>query len=115
MDTFENVFENPNIGLIFIIPRHRDTLRASGKGTVLAQDFAVNGRPAELVLLPRVERVMCHCPKAFVRGKVWQPDARPDTSDVPTLAHILLPLGAMTEAIEEVEPGIREDRGTGLY
>lgn len=34
MDTFENVFENPNVGIIFIIPGHRDTLRVSGKGAV---------------------------------------------------------------------------------
>ena len=120
MDMFENVFENPNIGVIFIIPGHRDTLRVSGKGAVvqdkrLAQKLAINGRPAELVLLVKVERVLCHCPKAFIRGKVWQPDAWPDTSDVPTLAEMMLVHGAMTETIDEVEAGVKEDRETRLY
>lgn len=120
MDTFENIFGNPNVGIIFIIPGHRDTLRVSGKGIVvqdveLGNRLAVNGRPAELILLIHVERVLCHCPKAFIRGKVWQADDWPDTSDVPTLAEMLKVHGAMGETLEEVEEGVREDRETNLY
>ena len=94
MDTFENIFKNPNVGIIFVIPGHRDTLRVSGKGAVvrdakLGRELAVSGRPAELVLLVQVERVLCHCPKAFIRGNVWQPDDWPDTSNVPTLAEMM--------------------------
>ena len=120
MDTFENVFINPNVGIIFIIPGHRDTLRVSGKGAVvqdtnLGQELAVDGRPAKFVLLVQVERVLCHCPKAFIRGQVWQADAWPDTSDVPTLAEMMVAHGAMTETIDEVEAGVKEDRETQLY
>lgn len=120
MDTFENVFENPNVGIIFVIPGHRDTLRVSGKGSVvqdmaLGQKLAVNERAAELVLLIQVERVLSHCPKAFIRGKVWQKDAWPDTSTVPTLAEMLVAHGAMSETLDEVEAGVKEDRETRLY
>ncbi len=120
MDTFENVFENPNVGLIFIVPGHRNTLRVSGKAalvqdTELGQELAVKGRPPELVLLMRVERVLCHCPKAFIRGKVWQQDDWPDTSNVPTLAEMLVAHGNMPETLEEVEAGTKEDRETRLY
>lgn len=75
----------------------------------------MNGRPAELVLLVQVERVLCHCPKAFIRGKVWQPDDWPDTSKVPTLAEMMVTHGAMTETIDEVEAGVKDDRETRLY
>lgn len=120
MDTFENVFDNPNVGIIFVIPGHRDTLRVSGKGAVvqdakLGRELAVNGRPAELVLLVRVARVLCHCPKAFIRAKVWQQDDWPDTSDVPTLAEMMKVHGEMSETLDEVEAGVREDRKTRLY
>jgi uncharacterized protein len=120
MDTFENVLENPNVGVLFVIPGHRDTLRVSGKGAVvqdtnLGQKLAVNGRAAELVLLLRVERVLCHCPKAFIRGKVWQQDAWPDTSAVPTLAEMMVAHGAMSETLDEVEAGVKKDRETRLY
>lgn len=100
MDTFENVMDNPNVGIIFVIPGHSDTLRVSGKGAVvqaadLAQLMTPHGEAAELSLLVKVERVLCHCPKAFARGKVWQPDEWPDTADVPTgrdmtIAHVAM-------------------------
>ena len=120
MDTFENVFKNPNVGIIFVIPGHRDTLRVSGKGAVvrdtnLGQKLAINGRAAELVLLVKVERVLCHCPKAFIRGKVWQQDDWPNTTDVPTLAEMMVAHGAMSETLEVVEAGVKEDRETQLY
>ena len=120
MDTFENIFGNPNIGMIFVIPGHRDTLRISGKGAVirdaeLGERLSINGRPAELVLLVHVERVLCHCSKAFVRGKVWQRESWPDASDVPTLAEMMKVHGEMPESLEEIEGGVKEDRETNLY
>ncbi len=120
MDTFENVPGNPHVGVLFIIPGHRDTLRVSGKGAVvrdikLGQQLAVNGRPSDLILLVQVERVLCHCPKAFIRGKVWQPDAWPDTSDVPTLAEMLKVHGGMPETVKEIDDGCREDSELNLY
>jgi PPOX class probable FMN-dependent enzyme len=120
MDTFENVFANPNVGILFIIPGHRDTLRVSGKGAVvqdarLCQELAVNGRPSGLVLLVQVERVLCHCPKAFVRGKVWQPDEWPDTSNVPTLAEMLVAHASLSEPLEEVDARVTKACETTLY
>ena len=120
MDTHENILENPNIGLIFIIPGHRDTVRLSGKAALvrdakLGRDLAVNNRPAELVMLVRVDRVLCHCPKAFIRGRVWEMEDWPDISDVPTLAEMMKAHGGMMETLGEVENGVKEDRETNLY
>ena len=120
MDTFENLFGNPNIGAIFVIPGHRDTLRVSGKGAVvrdtrIGAKLAVNGRHAELILLVHIERVLCHCPKAFIRGKVWQSDHWQETSNVPSLAEMMKVHGAMPETLEEIEDGVREDRENNLY
>ena len=120
MDTFENVSQNQNVGIIFIIPGHRDTLRVSGKGAVvqdseLAQATAINGRQPELTLLVNVERVLCHCPKAFVRGKVWQPDAWPDTTNVPTLAEMMVAHGDIADTLAKVEEVVKNDGKTRLY
>jgi len=120
MDTFENIIENQNIGIIFIIPGHRDTLRVSGqaalvKDSSLAEATAVNGRPAGFTLLVKVERVLCHCPKAFIRGKVWQPEDWPDTSDVPTLGEMMVAHGKMSESIAEVEAVVQNDGKVRLY
>ena len=120
MDTFENIFANPNVGVLFIIPGHRDTLRVSGKGAVvqdaaLGETLAVNGRPAELVLLIEVERVLCHCPKAFVRGMVWQAGGWPNTSDVPSLAEMMVAHGKLSVTIQEMDNIVVEDGKNRLY
>ncbi len=120
MDALENVIATGSAGLIFIIPGHRVTLRVSGKAKLvkdesLGQMLAVNNRPAGLVLLIQVEHVLSHCPKAFVRGQVWQPDKWPDTSNVPTQAEMMLAHADVTETLSEMEEIIRNDCENRLY
>ena len=81
----------------------------------LAQATAINGRQPELTLLVNVERVLCHCPKAFVRGKVWQPDAWPDTTNVPTLAEMMVAHGDIADTLAKVEEVVKNDGKTRLY
>lgn len=120
MDTFENVLADGRIGLIFVIPGHRDTLRVSGTARLvrdarLGERLAVNGKPAEFTLLIGVQQVMCHCPKAFVRGRVWEHDAWPDTSDVPSLAELFAAHSGMGESVADVARMIDTDARERLY
>jgi len=120
MDTFENVIRDGQIGLIFVIPGHRDTLRVSGEARLvrdarLGAQLAVNGKPSQYVILIRVKRVLCHCPKAFIRGQVWSPDDWPDTSDVPTLAEMAKAHTGLATPLSEIEDRIAEDERDNLY
>jgi len=120
MDTMENLFVTPHIGLIFLIPGHNDTLRVSGTGAVvqdaaLGERLAVNGRPAKFTILVKVTRVLSHCSKAFVRGRVWQQDQWPDRSDVPSLAEMLIAHAKMSDPIEALEQAIRTNERDELY
>ncbi len=120
MDTFENVIRDGFIGLIFVIPGHGDTLRVSGEATLvrdrgIGEKLAVNGRPSEFAILIRVQHVLSHCPKAFVRAGVWTQERWPDTSGVPTLAELIVAHGNLTEGVEEMAEIIDRDRETRLY
>src|SRR5882672_4278227 len=73
LDTFENLLVNPEVGLIFIIPGHGDTLRVSGKAkivrdTELQNRFAMKGKSPNLVLVISVEEAFLHCPKCVIRS-----------------------------------------------
>ncbi|MFK7731857.1 MAG: MSMEG_1061 family FMN-dependent PPOX-type flavoprotein [Pseudomonadales bacterium] len=76
---FHNVLNNPAIGLIFVIPNCRETLRIKGKAT-LTQDpellaaMSVGDKPALLATKVVVQECFFHCGKAMIRSKVWQPD-----------------------------------------
>ena len=81
----------------------------------LGEQLAINDRPAQFVLLMKVERVMGHCPKAFIRGKVWEPEGWPDTSDVPSLSQMMKAHGELNETLSEVENVVTCDRKYNLY
>lgn len=120
MDAIENILRNGAAGLLFLIPGHGDTLRISGRAAVvndpgLSRKLAVNGRPAGLVILIRVERVLSHCPKAFIRSKAWKPDHWPDTSNVPTLAEMLKSHAKLDDTLAELDQVIDHSNKERLY
>lgn len=84
VDGFRNILRNPRVGTLFIVPGRGDTLRVNGRGTVVEEapffdEMIVNGHRPDLALVIDVEEVFFHCPKAFLRAKLWEPAAwRPD-------------------------------------
>ena len=120
LDTFENLLVCPDVGLIFMIPGHGDTLRVSGKGQIvrdgaLQNRLAVNGKLPNFVLVIAVEEVFLHCPKCVIRSGLWKPDQWPDRSNVPTLAEAMIAHGALSESMAEVEAVIENSNTKRLY
>ena len=75
-----NILVNPHVGVLFMIPGTSETLRVNGRATLtadggLVERLAARGRPAVLVIRVEVEEVFFHCAKAFLRSRLWQPDA----------------------------------------
>lgn len=81
----------------------------------LASGMEVNGHPPELIVLLQVSRVMSHCPKAFIRGRIWQPGDWPADTDVPTLAEMLKAHAELAQPVEEYEAQLAERIDNTLY
>ena len=119
-DSYENIFSNPNVGLIFLIPGHNDTLRVSGKARIsrdpnLRARFAVRGVEPRFVLLVDVEEAMTHCPKCMVRGSVWKPEGWPARDDLPTLAEAMVVHGQLSGSVADMQSIIERDGRERLY
>jgi PPOX class probable FMN-dependent enzyme len=77
---FHNILRNGAIGILFIVPTQRETLRVKGRATlhhdpdVLAR-MAVGSKPALMYTRVRIEECFFHCGKALIRSKLWQPDS----------------------------------------
>lgn len=74
---FRNILRNRAIGLIFVVPNQRETLRVKGLATLHADpsvldQLQVNGKPALLYTRVEVKECFMHCGKAFVRSKLWE-------------------------------------------
>jgi PPOX class probable FMN-dependent enzyme len=107
-DTFENLLVNNEIGLLFLIPGNGDTLRVSGKATIVRDNvlqtrLSVSGKAPNLVLTVTVEEAFMHCQKSLVRSGLWNPQGWPDCSDVPTLAEAIMAHARPSETATEIE------------
>jgi uncharacterized protein len=76
-DTFQNLIQNPNVGLIFLVPGRRETLRVGGKAAIvrdlaLRRFMAIKGQVPELATVVSVERAYFHCGSCIARSKLWK-------------------------------------------
>ncbi len=94
-DTMENLLQNPVIGMIFLVPGMNETLRINGTARItndarVLEACAVNGRVPKVGLLVHVKEAFMHCPKAFIRSRLWDADSQIDRAELPSYAEILL-------------------------
>ena len=102
-----------------MIPGVTYTLRMSGTAIIvrdaeLRADMAVNGKLPEHVLVVEVSQVFSHCPKCMIRSRLWQPEAWPDTSNLPSFAEVLS-AHAKLETVEETQAVIDQGNRERLY
>ena len=95
LDTLENIVSSGRATLIFVIPGRDTTLRVGGRAAVTAAPDVLDrltpvGRPPKTAIVIEAEEVYTHCPKAFVRSKLWDPGTWPEPSTLPTSAEVSL-------------------------
>lgn len=118
-DTMLNVTENPQVGLLFLVPGIDESLRVNGRARFttdadLLAPLAVQGRPPVAGLIVAVEEVYFHCGKALMRSRLWDPDTRVERASFPSLGRILADQIAGSD-VRESERFIEESYRTRLY
>jgi PPOX class probable FMN-dependent enzyme len=94
LDSSHNIIETQQVGLLFMIPGFDETLRVNGSAT-LTRDAATlaacadERRTPKLVIRIGVREVYLHCAKAFMRSRLWQPDALVPRSTLPTMGQMI--------------------------
>ena len=119
LDSFENLLVHPEIGLIFMIPGHGDTLRVSGTAKVvrdgaLQARLAINGKQPHLILVITIAEVFLHCPKCVFRSRLWSPEHWPGRSSLPSLAEAIVAHARSGETVADVQ-AIIDDGIAHLY
>jgi PPOX class probable FMN-dependent enzyme len=94
LDGMRNLLQNPHVGMIFLVPGREETLRVNGRAWIvrdaeLLASLAARGREPLLAIGVEVEECFFHCPKAFRRSQLWEPEAWPDRSVLPSMACVL--------------------------
>ena len=119
-DGYRNILDNPQVGLLFVIPGRGDTLRVNGRARLVSDApffdaMVVKGHRPVLAVVVEIDEVFHHCQKAFLRSRLWEPESWEPEGRVPrraVIAHELEPTGRTIEELDEYYgPQYRE----GLY
>ncbi|WP_035128045.1 MSMEG_1061 family FMN-dependent PPOX-type flavoprotein [Conexibacter woesei] len=118
LDTLNNIISTGHAGLLFLIPGRDQTLRVNGAACVTSSPSVLEriesvGKPPRTAIIVRADETYSHCPKAFVRSKLWQPDAWPPLDDVPTAAEVMRahhpdPSRTLQDEVTYLETSLRE-------
>ena len=119
-DTFMNVLENPNVGLMFVVPKRREVVRVSGAAQVVMDEdlramMEVAGHQPDLVLLVHVKEAFFHCGKSMIRSRMWNPDMWGSIEGLPSYAQALKDHGEMPDPIEDLEKRMAYNESDRLY
>ena len=115
----ENIISNPRVGLLCMIPGTDETLRINGRAELsrdpeLLDRLAARGRPAVLALRVTVEECFFHCPKAFVRSKLWDPSEWGERYKVSFGEMIAEKLKADADVARQIDEAVEENVRTEL-
>ena len=88
MDSLENILDNPQVGILFMIPGVDETLRVNGKAELttdpdILEPFALNGRAPASAIVGRGEEAYLHCAKALKRSHLWSGEAQVAKETIP--------------------------------
>ena len=85
--SYLNMSENPQVGLLFLVPGSNDTVRVNGRVTILPKE-ELDRMKVELSInnpddnskklqgiLVEVDEAYTHCPRALKFAELWNPDA----------------------------------------
>ena len=94
IDGLINIARHGRVGLIFMIPNVKETLRINGPASI--HDDAEwldlcrhQGKRPITVIRVETEEVFLHCAKALMRSRLWQPETWPERSALPTAGQII--------------------------
>ncbi|WP_432251228.1 MSMEG_1061 family FMN-dependent PPOX-type flavoprotein [Streptomyces sp. HNM1019] len=92
-DSFRNLAENDGIGLLFLIPGLRETLRVNGRAyptddpDVLAR-MQTEAKDPVLAIVVEVAEAYFHCGRALVRSRLWDPASQALAEEIPPVGEI---------------------------
>lgn len=121
LDGMTNLLTNPHVGLIFLVPGRDETLRVNGRASItrdpeLLRRFVVQGKTPLLAIGVEIEQCFLHCPKAFLRSKLWAHEQWPARDALTSFACVMFdqvqPEGT---TLQEYERDVEERNRTGLY
>jgi PPOX class probable FMN-dependent enzyme len=117
---FRNILENNNVGVLFIAPNMRETLRIKGQAVIsrdpsLLKSLSAKGKPALLATQIKIEECFFHCGKALIRSKMWKPDEWAVHNDSLMVRNVASKISGDADTEKAIEAEVEENYRNELY
>ena len=94
VDSLRNVLENPEVGLLFLVPGMEESLRVNGTAEIrddpeLLSRFVEQDKAPTTVLVVKTREVFFQCGKAMLRSEIWEGTHKIDRSEFPSISQII--------------------------
>jgi len=108
LDTLQNVLEQPQVAVMFMVPGRDEVVRVEGTALVvvapeLLDTMVVDGRAPILALVVTIQSAMFHCGKSVIRSKLWSPSAWPNIEGLASYAECLADQTTSDETVDQME------------
>lgn len=115
LDSLENIVENGQVGLLFLVPGLGEMLRVNGTACVTVDPEILDGfteeyrRPTSAIGVT-VDEAYIHCAKAIRRGALWNPDEWPEAANRPRVSEMLIEHAGLAGQVtaEEMHAGLED-------
>jgi uncharacterized protein len=112
-DTLSNILQNPNIGLLFLVPGRSDTLRVNGTAQLVRDEdvrerFTMQGKAPIFVIAVTVKEVFFHCTKCVLRSELWSPEHQND--QLVSFGEAIVKHAKLDISIEEADAMVAEEK-----
>ena len=89
IDSLRNIVRDGRVALLFLIPGSNTTLRINGRAEIsvdpeLLESLAMEGKLPRSAIVVSVGEIYFQCARALMRARIWDQNAWPDVSDLPT-------------------------------
>lgn len=120
LDSLLNIVENPNIGLLFLIPGVDESLRVNGTAHISVEEsvlhrWETNGKHPRSALIVTVKEAFLHCGKALIRSKLWNSDYKIDRASLPSYGQMLKDQIEIADTAAEIEDSVAQAYREKLY
>jgi len=119
-DSLRNIIHNPNIGMLFMIPGVRETLRVNGSAKVVTdahilEQLSCQGKQPDFAIIVDVQEAFMHCAKCMIRSKLWESTDDNKEAVVPSLGKMLVDHAKLDMDYKVLDGLIEENEKAELY
>lgn len=94
IDSLRNIVRDGRVALLFLIPGSNSTLRVNGTAEIsvepeLLASLAMEGKPPRSAIVITIGEVYFQCARALMRARIWEQQAWPNVSALPTAGNLM--------------------------